>query len=93
MALAGKRSKRRKVDFSSGLAKNIVPLWRRKLSAASTQGNAASPLCLRRQEPYGNFRDALDRLKHGGEYYSRGEAVAAARPTLIEFAVELKRRP
>jgi hypothetical protein len=36
MALAGKRSKRRKVDFSSGLAKNIVPLWRRKLSAAST---------------------------------------------------------
>ncbi len=45
----------------------------------------------RRREPYGNFRDALDRLQDGGEYCSGGEADAAA--AVIEFAVELKRMP
>ena len=47
----------------------------------------------RRQEPYRNFRGALDRLQEGGEYCSGGEAEAAASPALIEFAGELKRRP
>jgi hypothetical protein len=47
----------------------------------------------RRQEPYRNFRGALNRLQEGGEYCSGGEAEAAASPALIEFAGERKRRP
>jgi hypothetical protein len=47
----------------------------------------------RRQEPYRNFRGALNRLQEGGEYCSGGEAEAEASPALIEFAGERKRRP
>jgi hypothetical protein len=45
----------------------------------------------RRQKPYGNFRDALDRRQDGGEYCPSGKAHAAA--AVIECAVELDRRP
>jgi hypothetical protein len=44
----------------------------------------------RRQEPYANFRDILDRLQNGGEYCSGGKADAAASPgfTLVKFPIE-----
>jgi hypothetical protein len=49
----------------------------------------------RRQKPYGNFRDALDRLQDGGEYCSGGKADAAVSPglTLVKFPIEYNGMP
>jgi hypothetical protein len=43
--------------------------------------------------PYGNFRDALDRLHDGDDYCSGGKAEVLPALTLVKFPIELNRTP